>query len=72
MTSFVAGCSLDDKGMGKAEIGQIEFEEVIQKRDTWKLQWGREGWVGGGKVYRFWGGHRKVEYIKYKDPCGVR
>ena len=28
--------------------------------------------LGGSRVYRFWRGHRKVEYIKIKTPVGSK
>ena len=53
---------LDGKGIGKGGVRYIDFEEAIEKRVTLML------WVEGRRVYRFWGHHKKAEYIK--APAG--
>lgn len=48
--------------MGKTEVGYIDF-----LRGHIKVMYMKPLITNGGKVgivYRFWGGHRKVEYLK--------
>ena len=54
---------LDGKGIGKGGVRYIDFGEAIEKRGTLML-WLGGAWVVGRRVYRFWGLHKKAEYIK--------
>ena len=49
------------EGMGRAGVASINFVEATEKWSIWRFWWGEKL---GSMVYRFLGGHRKVEHVK--------